>query len=447
MPIENILGAIDRRAFMRIVSITGVGGLVFPRRLLSGFDPLDPTKVVIVEDPGATSGLTIDGDIVQSMMDCAIRRLTNTSDVGEAWKSIFPGISETSVVSIKVNCLNHSLPTHPETATAVAEGLKQMTFDGTPFPENNIVIFDRWDSDLSSTGYTLNSSASGVRCFGTQTGPGYSGAEGYSTEDYDVCGQTKKITTIVTEVADYIVNVSVLKNHTIAGVTLCLKNHYGSCNNPDAVFNNIHGNHCDPCIPELNALPPIRDKQVVNICDALFGIATGGPTGPPQFSENKLIMSKDPVAVDYWGREILDGRGSNTIALSHHIETAAGDPYNLGTNDPAQMDVVTVTNPAGIDGDAAEPNRFVLKQNHPNPFSGRTTIRFHASRPEHVTLTVFDSTGRRIRNLVDRRMGAGWHEIPWNGLNDAGRRAADGVYFCQLKADGFEKAVLMQLVR
>jgi uncharacterized protein (DUF362 family) len=446
MTIENIPWGIDRRTFMKIVSITGVGGLVFPRRLLSGFGPLDLTRVVIVEDTDATSGLSIDGDIVQAMMDCSIRRLTDISDVGEAWKSIFPGISETSVVGIKVNCLNHSMPTHPEIAAAVADGLTQMSFDGTPFPENNILIFDRWDSDLSSSGYTLNTSPTGVRCFGTQTGPGYSG-ENYSTEIYDVCGQDKKITLIVTEMVDYIVNVSVLKNHTVAGVTLCLKNHYGTCNNPDAPLNNIHGNHCDPCIPALNALGPIRNKQVVNICDALFGIATGGPLGTPQFIENKIIMSVDPVAVDYWGREILDDHGSNTIGLAHHVDTAAGASYNLGTNDPGQMDVVTVTNPSGLDGDATGPDRVMLRQNHPNPFNGRTSISFHVSKPEHITLTVFDTGGRRIRGLVDRNIGTGWHQVSWDGLNDAGRRAAGGVYFCQLKADGFEKAIVMQLVR
>jgi uncharacterized protein (DUF362 family) len=446
MATEGIPGGIDRRTFMKILSITGVGGLVLPRRLLSGLDELDPTRVVIIEDTAATSGLSIDGDIVQSMMDCGIRRLTDMYDVGEAWKSIFPGISESSVVSIKVNCLNHSLPSHPETAIAVAEGIKQMSFDGTPFPENNILIFDRWDSDLSSSGYVLNTSETGIRCFGTQTGPGYTGG-GYSTETYDVCGQTKKITTIVTEVADYIVNVSVLKNHNVAGVTLCLKNHYGTCNNPDALLHNLHGNHCDPCIPELNALAPIRDKQVVNICDALFGIATGGPIGSPQFAENKLIISKDPVAVDYWGREILADHDSNTIGYSHHVDTAAGAPYNLGTNDPGQMDLVSVANPSGLDGDAAGPNGFVLRQNQPNPFGGWTRISFHASRPEHVTLTVFNTEGQRIRRLVNRKVGTGWHQVPWDGMNDTGRWVAGGVYFCQLKTNGFERAIIMQLVR
>ena len=44
-------------------------------------------------------------------------------------------------------------------------------------------------------------------------------------------------------------------------------------------------------------------------------------------------------------------------------------------------------------------------------------------------------------------MGVGWHQVPWDGRNDSGSKAASGVYFCQLKANGYEKAVVMQFVK
>ena len=65
--------------------------------------------------------------------------------------------------------------------------------------------------------------------------------------------------------SDYMINLSVLKNHGTAGVTLSMKNHYGTCDDPGS----IHGGYCDPYIPALNNLSPIRDKQVLNICDAI----------------------------------------------------------------------------------------------------------------------------------------------------------------------------------
>jgi hypothetical protein len=157
-------------------------------------------------------------------------------------------------------------------------------------------------------------------------------------------------------------------------------------------------------------------------------------------------MSRDIVAVDYQGREILAANGCNTIGISGHVDTAAGDPYNLGTNDPGQMDVVNVSNPAGVDtGQGFSGVR--LEQNHPNPFTSNTRIRFYLPEPQPVSLSVYDPTGRRVRGLVENEIGSGWHDIAWDGMNDGGARAAAGVYFCQLKANGYKKAIIMQMVR
>jgi uncharacterized protein (DUF362 family) len=434
---SEFLSRIDRRTFLRIVSITGAGGLVYPRNLLAGMAPLDLSRVVIVEDTAATSGLTIDAGVVQSMLNCGIMNLAEEYSIGDAWKSLIPGVNQTSVIAIKVNCINSSLSTHPEVANAVANSLLEMDFGGTPFPENNIIIYDRTNSELAGAGYSLNGSDIGVRCFGTDTS-----FAGYSTETYQVVNSTQRLSTIVTEMADYIVNLSVLKNHTISGVTFSLKNHYGTCNHPDY----MHGGRCSPYIPALNALPAIRDKNVVNICDGLFGISTGGPMGSPQFAANSLIMGRDIVAVDYQCREILAANGCNTIGISGHVDTAAADPYNLGTNDPAAMDVVTLSEPAGTQGVESE-NGVVLKQNSPNPFTSRTNFRFFMPRAGTALLAVYDPSGRRVRRLVDGGVSAGWHDVAWDGLSDSGRRAAAGVYFCRLKTKGFERAVIMQMVR
>jgi uncharacterized protein (DUF362 family) len=370
------------------------------------------------------------------MMDCGITSYTGQYDVGEAWKSLFPSIDAAKVIAIKVNCINSSLSTHPEVANAIANGLIQMMFGETPFPANNIIIFDRTNWELESAGYTINTSATGVRCFGTNA----SGV-GYSTETYNVNGSTQKISTIVTELSDYIVNVSVLKNHSTAGVTLCMKNHYGTCNSPGG----LHGGDCDPYIPALNSLGPINDKQCVNICDALLGIYAGGPGGSPQFAANTLIISQDIVAADYWGREILADNGCTTISDAHHIDTAAGDPYYLGTNDPGQMDVQHIVEPSGIDSPVQ--TDVILKQNQPNPFNDRTSIGFHLPGRAAVTLTVFNPEGRRVRGLADRTVASGWHHLEWDGKTDAGRIAAPGVYYCRLRTADFDKSVIMQKVR
>jgi len=440
MSTKEFIQGIDRRSFLKIISFTGIMGLIYPRKLLSSVLPRDLSRVVIVEHDDATSGTTINGDTVQVMMDSGVQALAAIDDTGEAWKSLFPGISGSSVIAIKVNCINSSMPTHPDVTNAVVNGLKQMSF-GFSFPENNIIIFDRTTNELQSSGYTINSSGTGVRCFGTN----YSGI-GYSSQSYSVHGSNQKLSSIITDMADYIINISVLKNHSISGVTLCLKNHYGTCNSPGQ----LHGGNANPYIPALNALSQIKDKQYINIVDALFGIYTGGPSGNPQFIANKIIMSQDIVAADYWGRELLEENGCTTTGQATHIDTAAQSPYNLGTNNPFQMEVINVTNPyVGIDQDSssAAPADFRINQNYPNPFSGNTKIEFYVPGNTTVDLSVYDINGRQIRGLVNKSVNKGWHNIHWDGTNDLGRQVSGGLYVGQLKTSGFQKSIIMQMVK
>jgi uncharacterized protein (DUF362 family) len=435
---EKHLRGIDRRTFLRVVSMAGAAGLVYPGRLVSSLGSPDLSRVVFVMDDNATSGTSIDEAVVQNMMDCGIMNLTGLFAAGEAWKSLFPGIDPSSVIAIKINCRCSTMPTHVPVTNAVTNGLTQMIVDGSPFPENNIIVYDRDNDALSFSGYTLNTSGTGVRCFGTDE-PGV----GYSSESYDVHGVSQHLSKIVTEMADYLVNISVLKNHgPIAGVTLCLKSHLGTCDRP----RDLHPNCADPYIPALDSLSQIREKQCINICDALFGVYSGGPGGSPQFAPNTVIMSRDIVAVDYWGREILADNGCTTTGDATHIDTAAGSPYNLGTNDPAQMDIINIENPAGVDG-PPQPSGLMLEQNRPNPFGGQTQIRFYVPTTDEARLTVYDATGRHVRTLIDGRIPRGSHQVNWDGSNGTGRRVAPGLYFCRLVSNGFQRAITMQVAR
>jgi len=441
MNVPDFLSHIDRRTFMKILSFTGISSLIYPRGLLSHI--LDPSlsRIVIVKDSAATNGLsTINASTVQVMVDAGIKSLAQLPDVGEAWKSLFPGIDPTKTIAIKVNCINSSVPTHPEVTYAVANGLKQMNFGGTYFPENNIILFDRKNSELYNAGYTLNTSSTGIRCFGTNEG-----GVGYGSQTYQINGSGQKISNILETMADYLINISVLKNHSTAGVTLCLKNHYGTCNDPDS----MHSNHADPFIPALNALPVIASKQVLNICDALFGVIMFGPGGQPQIEPQTIIMSQDIVAVDYWGRDMLYEYGCSTIGRAHHVDTAAQAPYNLGTNDPQQMEIISIIDPTtGISGnEPVAPGNFVLQQNYPNPFNNWTKIRFYLPQETSARLEIFDTNGRLVTTILKDNLRAGWHSYYWSGRNSSRTQAASGLYICRLTAGSFQKSIILQFVK
>jgi uncharacterized protein (DUF362 family) len=436
---SSFLQRIDRRTFLRIMSFTGAAGLIYPNRIISSLLPTTLSRIILVEDDSATSGYLINENTVQTMVNAGIKTLAQKDNLSDSWKTLLTGVDPTKKISIKVNCINSSMPTHPKVTYAVAESLKQLNFSGSFFPDNNIIIFDRTNWELQSCGYKLNTSGIGVRCFGTDS----SGA-GYSSQFFNVSGKNQKISKIVTEMADYLINIAVLKNHSMAGVTLCLKNHYGTCHNPG----NLHSNDCDPYVPALNALDPILAKQQVNIIDALYGVKQGGPGGSPQFTPNQLLFSQDIVAADYWGRKTLQDNGCRTISDAHHVDTATTS-YNLGTNNPAEMDVVKLTNPttAANKREKTKPTDFVLEQNYPNPFNAQTQIRFYLPSVSETTLTIFNTTGNRIRRLLNNRLTKGWHQIIWDGLNDSGKPVASAVYLCRLKTGSFNKSIIMQMVK
>jgi hypothetical protein len=70
----------------------------------------------------------------------------------------------------------------------------------------------------------------------------------------------------------------------------------------------------------------------------------------------------------------------------------------------------------------------------PNPFRESTTIRYSVPSAGHVTLQLFDVTGRRIRDLVETTQDEGEHRITWNGMDSAGRAVVPGVFFYRLEA-------------
>jgi len=83
------------------------------------------------------------------------------------------------------------------------------------------------------------------------------------------------------------------------------------------------------------------------------------------------------------------------------------------------------------------PVAFALRANQPNPFSARTSITFDLPRPSHVTLRIHDVSGRLVRTLASAAWPAGRHQVEWDGTLRSGAIAPNGVYFCQLEADGF----------
>jgi uncharacterized protein (DUF362 family) len=324
---------VNRRSFL-LGSSAAFAGLVLPR--LARGQETGLSRVVVVSDGRAWSGpgwadADLDRGFVRQMVERAICDLTGQADALAAIGGLFPGgLNAESRICIKVNCVNSDLPSHP----AVVVGLVDLLAQAGAAP-GNIIVFDRMDSDLADCGFTPNRGA-GLQVLGTD----HSGV-GYDERPVTFSDGVLRLSSILTEGCDHLINVPVLKNHEMAGVTLALKNHFGSIDRPML----LHGadRSCCPGIAELNARPEIDDKTRLVLVDALFATYKGGLGSLPDFAPMAVLAAQDPVAIDAVGQHLINvRRASEGLAPidAQHIRQAA--EHGLGLSDLERIERLDV---------------------------------------------------------------------------------------------------------
>jgi hypothetical protein len=125
------------------------------------------------------------------------------------------------------------------------------------------------------------------------------------------------------------------------------------------------------------------------------------------------------------------------------ISPAPGDEFVLRTVKPlTSSDVYEFTGTMSSVQPAVAPLAFSLEQNYPNPFNPVTTIRFGLAMTVNVNLTIYDILGRRVDVLVNERMGAGYHQVTFDGTH-----LASGVYFYRIQAGDFVQTRRLLLLK
>ncbi len=103
-----------------------------------------------------------------------------------------------------------------------------------------------------------------------------------------------------------------------------------------------------------------------------------------------------------------------------------------------------------VPGEAA-PSVLAVGPNFPNPFNPATTVRLYvpgqAGTTTPVRLRVYNLQGRLVRTLHDGPVATGWRSWIWDGLSDAGKAQASGVYLLRAEAAGQVQNRKMALVK
>ena len=79
------------------------------------------------------------------------------------------------------------------------------------------------------------------------------------------------------------------------------------------------------------------------------------------------------------------------------------------------------------------PSEYCLYQNYPNPFNPVTTIGYNVITDSHVKISIYNSLGELVKELVNTSQDLGYHEVQLDAS-----RMASGVYFYSLQINSID---------
>jgi len=337
----------NRRDFLKKGSTAAIGaGLAVKSGFSSGSLQQKSARIIEVKHTEVLmEERLINVDIAREMLREGMKRLTASDN---PWAHF---LQPDERIGLKINTLGRPiLYTHHGLLQALVMELKDYGVK-----EDNIIIWDRFESHMEDCDFDLTRKSGKVKCYGTiplGNDEDLIDKEVFYESDVDnpekreESGTRSYFSKIFTQHCDKIINLPILKDHRLSGVTICLKNiAYGLCENNSR----FHGaEHIGPFIADLCALPQVGDKIVLHILDGLEACYDQGPK--PRllralFSPRSLWFGTDPVAIDAIGFQRIDRERKYKALPSlaedgrpiDHIALAA--KKGLGVNDLKRIEV------------------------------------------------------------------------------------------------------------
>jgi hypothetical protein len=325
-----------------------------------------PGRVVVNYNKQAIAATKIDTSIAKKMIDDSIKLLTDMKTVGEAWKSIFPVITETTKIAIKVpcGCAVAAMAPHWSTVKAIIDGLLQMDLGGKKLPLANITIYDMNCKNNFATCDFTAANLPDVTIVYDKLGSGFT--DGAKNLQY-----AKTLNG-----ADYLINVFRPGGHwkDMGYFTLGFKNHYGT-------YTFDHSAGAQAYIRDINCTGVVYNKNVLSVCVGLNGAKENGqpgdkpsaynyyvkasfdpaitdPTGntSTDVAANTIIMSTDPISAEMQTVKLMRLNNKpagkyGTADMPNYLKASAGisdalsdKTYNIGVIDELKMDIRRIIN-------------------------------------------------------------------------------------------------------
>jgi hypothetical protein len=165
-------------------------------------------------------------------------------------------------------------------------------------------------------------------------------------------------------------------------------------------------------------------------------------------SMDVYLIKTDASGNQTWTRTFggsSDDFGSSVQQTADGGYVIAGSTFSFGAG---SMDVYLIKTDAGGTPVTPEtelnalPECFKLYPPHPNPFNAFTALSYELRAASHVSLKIYDTSGRLITTLVNDKQPAGIHTAAFDGAG-----LSSGIYLAKLQAGEFtatQKLVLLK---
>jgi len=330
---------------------------------------INPGRVVWIRDPEATGwdGSTgswwddnnTDQKTVDAMISKTIQGLTGRSSDSQAWDALFKyfnkgrnagevGYRKPEKIAIKLN-MNQDrrsdwTPDIGNPSPHVVYSLVNQLINKAGVPGSAVTLFDATRSigdpiynkirgnpspDFQSVRFVVSPD---------RAGSGRIAAEHDTANPLHTKAGTAYLPKCVTE-ATYLINLALMRAHTLFGVTLCGKNHFGTMYFPNDrgwTPSPLHkyGNRRNPmgsynCLVNLNGHEHLGGKTLLYMIDALYPARnqTGKVIRFASFDNDwfsSIFVSQDMVAIDSVGLDFL----RNEQVLNPKVVDVTGNPDN-----------------------------------------------------------------------------------------------------------------------
>ncbi len=297
-----------------------------PARPAAGLPDVVVARRKALQAKGGAPG----AEAVREALGAAIARATGAKDPVAGLASLLrPG----DVVGVKLNCLaGRGLSPRPELVRALVDWLLE-----AGVAPRRVILFDRSTRELRRAGIVPGAFPAGVRVVGIDND------YDWTPREWGPSGSC--FARVLVREVSALVNVGVVKDHDLAGVSLGLKNWYGVIHNP----NKMHDDGCSPYVAHLAAYPLIREKLRLTILDGIVAQAHGGPARSPRWTwpwGGVIVSATDPVAVDATGLRVIEER-RRELGLPSLAEEKRAPRWlpeaarlGLGRDDPARIRLV-----------------------------------------------------------------------------------------------------------